>query len=183
VPLRRHTRDTAIKDIQVNEDLDWRLRILNQIRHYKKKAPYFPETYQLVEECMAVQEHFLSRLNVAILEKVCRHLGLGFEYEYFSEMDLNLGLVEGPGDWALRISERMGATEYVNPPGGTAIFDASKFEALGIKLTIRTAPLLEYTCGDHEFVPGLSIIDVLMWNSPNAVMSHLENHGCDGGLI
>lgn len=181
VPLRKHTRNTAIKDIEVNEDLKWRPRILSQIQHYKKKAPFFSETYRLVEKCLRVEECSLSRLNVALLEKVCCYLDLGFEYEYFSEMDLDVGPAEGPGDWALRISEAMGATEYVNPPGGTAIFNSSKFEALGIKLTIRDLPFLEYTCGNYEFVPGLSIIDVLMWNSPNKVMSYLEKHRPDGG--
>ena len=45
-----------------------------------------------------------------------------------------LGTVEGPGDWALRISEALQAKEYVNPPGGVSLFDADKFKAANIKL-------------------------------------------------
>jgi hypothetical protein len=176
VPLKKHSRNTAIKDIEVSGDSGWHNRILGQIQHYKKKAPYFDMTYQFVQECLSIKEHSLSRLNAAILEKVCRHLGISFNYEYYSEMDLRLGSVEGPDDWALRIAEALRAEEYVNPPGGTEIFDPAKFEAIGIKLTIRNLPVLEYPCKGYECVPGLSIIDVLMWNSPEKVKEYLEKH-------
>ena len=46
-----------------------------------------------------------------------------FDYEYFSEMDLGIEHIENPGDWALKISQALGAKEYINPPGGTTIFD------------------------------------------------------------
>lgn len=174
VPLKKHSRDTVIKDIEISEDPKWPQRILGQNQHYKKKAPYFRETYRLVKECLAVEEHSLSRLNVAILEKICRHLGIRFQYEYFSEMQLELESVENPGDWALRISEKLEAKEYVNPSGGAVIFDSSKFEALGIKLNIRKLLPFEYACRGYEFVPGLSIIDVLMWNPPDKVKEYLD---------
>lgn len=174
VPLKKHSRDTVIRDIEIADGPMWHQRILGQNQHYKKKAPYFRETYRFVEECLAIEERSISRLNVAILEKVCLHLGIPFEYEYFSEMQLELDSVVEPGDWALRISEKIGAEEYVNPPGASAIFDSSKFEASGIKLTIRKLPSLEYACSGYEFVPGLSIIDVLMWNPPDKVKEYLD---------
>jgi hypothetical protein len=130
----------------------------------------------LVKECLAVEESSLSRLNVAILEKVCLYLGMSFQYEYFSEMVLELGPVERPGDWALRIAESLDAKEYVNPPGGEAIFDASRFKAAGIKLNIRNLPHMEYKCRSYNFVPDLSIIDVLMWNPPEKVKGYLNEH-------
>jgi len=174
VPLKKHSRDTVIRDIEIGDGPMWYKRILGQNQHYKKKAPYFHETYRLVEECLTIEERSISRLNVAILEKVCLHIGIPFEYEYFSEMQLELESVEEPGDWALYISEKIGAEEYVNPPGAATMFDSSKFEASGIKLTIRKQLPIEYSCPGYEFVPGLSIIDVLMWNSPDKVKDYLD---------
>jgi len=175
-PLKKHSRNTVIKDIEIGDVHMWHQRILGQNQHYKKKAPYFHETYRLVEECLAIEEHSISRLNVAILEKVCLHLGIQFEYEYFSEMQLELEYVKEPGDWALRISEKIGAEEYVNPPGAAEMFDLSKFEASDIKLTIRERLPFEYACSGYEFVSGLSIIDVLMWNQPNKVKEYLDKN-------
>ena len=66
VPLKKHSRDTTIKDIEISKEPKWRKRILGQSQHYKKKAPYFYETYQLIEECLTIEECSISRLNVAI---------------------------------------------------------------------------------------------------------------------
>lgn len=174
VPLKKHSRETVIRDIEIGKNPMWYQRILGQNRHYKKKAPYFRETFRLVEECLAIEERSISRLNVVILEKVCLYLGIPFEYEYFSEMQLELESIVEPGDWALRISEKIGAEEYVNPSGAATIFDLSKFEASGIKLTIRKRLPFEYACPGYEFVPGLSIIDVLMWNQLDKVKEYLD---------
>jgi WbqC-like protein family len=176
VPLKKHGRDVLIKDVEISEETDWRGRIIGQLQHYKKEAPHFEQTIELVEESLSADERFLSRMNASILDKVCEFIGIPFKYEYFSEMDLKLGAVDGPGDWALRISEAMGAKEYVNPQGGEGIFDRAKFEKARIKLTIRNMPLIEYECNGYEFVPGLSIIDVLMWNSPDKVRGYLESY-------
>jgi WbqC-like protein family len=175
VPLKKHGRDVLIRDVEINEETDWRGRIIGQLQHYRRRSPYFERIIKLVDECLSVDEHFLSRMNTAILDKVCQHIGIPFQYQYFSEMNLKLDTVEEPGDWALRISETMGAKEYVNPRGGEGIFDRAKFEKAGIKLTIRNVPPIEYECKGYEFVPGLSIIDVLMWNSPDKIRGCLES--------
>ncbi|MBN2466213.1 WbqC family protein, partial [candidate division WOR-3 bacterium] len=166
--------DTPISGVLVKEGRDWRDRVCGQLVHYKKKAPYHEVTAGLVRECLDNDEPSLARLNVFILDKVCAYLGIRFRYEFFSEMKLDLGPVGGPGDWALRISEALGASEYVNPPGGEALFDKAKFKAVGIKLTIHQFENMTYSCNGYGFEPGLSIIDVLMWNSPSAILQHLK---------
>ncbi|RJR15163.1 MAG: hypothetical protein C4581_12625 [Nitrospiraceae bacterium] len=181
-PLKKHSRNTLIKDIEVMDDPGWHSRILGQIQHYRK-APYFTEVYRLMEECLEIRESSLSRLNVAILCNVCRYLDISFKYEFYSEMDLKIGQIEGPADWALRISEAMGAGEYVNPPGARNMFDEAKFQELGMKLTIRELPVFVYECGGFEFVPGLSIIDVLMWNSPEQIKNYLDFHEVESNAV
>ncbi len=178
-PLRQHHRDTPISDVLVKEGRDWRDRVCGQLIHYKKRAPHYEATAGLVRECLDNDEPSLSRLNAAILDKVCGYLRIPFRYEFFSEMKLDLGSVGGPGDWALRISEALGASEYVNPPGGEALFGKAGFEAAGVTLTIQRFENMTYPCDGYTFEPALSIIDVLMWNSPAALLRHLEAHaGC-----
>ena len=175
-PVQKHDRAAAINTVEVLPGTDWRQKILGQIQHYRKQAPFFLKTYELVRACLANEENSLARLNTAILASVCAYLDIRFEYEFFSDMNLALGSVRGPGEWALRICEALGADEYVNPPGGAAIFEPGQFEAAGIKLILRELPPLEYSCRGHEFVPHLSIIDLLMWNTPSHVKQYLEAH-------
>lgn len=176
VPIRKHPRETQIKDIEIKIESDWKSRILGQLLHYKKRAPYFETVFSFVEDCLSLSERSISRLNAYILEKVCNIIGIRFRYDFFSEMNLDIGSVKGPGDWALRISEALGADEYVNPPGGETIFDPSRFEDLGIKLTLRNLPTFQYDCRGYEFIPNLSIIDVLMWNTTETVKDYLDRH-------
>jgi hypothetical protein len=176
VPVRKCRRGTAIKDVEINGESEWAERVLGRLTHYRGRAPYYEETFQLVRECVGTGERPLSRLIVAAIERVCDRIGIGFRYDYLSEMDLHLGPVEGPGDWALRISEALGAEEYVNPSGGAALFEPGKFEKSGIRLNIRDLPHLEYSCGKYQFIPGLSIVDVLMWVPPEKVMDYLMRH-------
>ena len=87
---------------------------------------------------------------------------------------LELEDIQGPGDWALRISQQLGADTYVNPPGGRALFDAELYRDGGVKLVIREFREMTYGTNGNEFHPGLSIIDVLMWNHPEQIQAYLS---------
>jgi hypothetical protein len=174
VPLVKHSRDSAINDVQTKDPSEWRPRILGQISHYRKRAPYFPQTYRLVEECLGTDQQNLAQLNAIILIKVCAYLGIAFNYTLFSEMNLTIGPVVTPGDWALRISEAIKADEYLNPPGGEDLFDRAQFAAAGIRLRIQETFEFSYACPGYKFEPNLSVVDALMWNSPETVKAFLD---------
>jgi hypothetical protein len=136
-PLSRHPQSARISEVQVVEGNAWKERIIGQLDHYRKRAPHFRTTLGLVRECLDGAERLLSRINIRALARICACLDIPFHYDVFSEMDLGLPSIAHAGEWALRISEKVGATEYVNPPGGAALFDEKAFAASGIKLTIR----------------------------------------------
>jgi WbqC-like protein family len=112
---------------------------------------------------------------VNCLERVCSYLGIPFRFSLLSELKLDLGPVAGPGDWALRVAQALGNNEYINAPGGTDLFDRSKFDEAGIKLTIQTPLNFTYNCDGYNFQPNLSIIDVLMWNSPADIRTYFAS--------
>jgi hypothetical protein len=174
VPLKKHHRDTPINQVEAVEFPDWRRRIIHQFTHYRGRAPYYHQTIALLEDCFAGPETNLSRLNVHCLGKVCRYLGIPWAPKIFSEMNLPLGPVRESADWALRIAEAAGAGEYLNPPGGAALYDAERFARHGIRLRIQEDFNFEYDCGPFSYVPKLSVLDVLMWVSPGEIKAHLD---------
>jgi hypothetical protein len=175
VPLVKHDQAAAINRIEIATSVEWRDKIIAQLMHYKKRAPFFRQTIRLVEECMQIDEDNLSRLNTQILGKVCQYLGIGWSHEVFSKMQMQLGSVQHPGDWALRISEALGAGEYINPPGGADLFNAEHFAASGVKLTIQEPFEFRYACPGYQFEPALSVVDALMWNDPQTIKSYLDS--------
>ena len=67
-------------------------------------------------------------------------------------------------DRILNICELEKADEYINLPGGKSLYDEKLFRKKGIKLTFIEPNLLPYAQTIKDFIPGLSIIDIVMNN-------------------
>jgi hypothetical protein len=174
-PLKKHAVATPINQVEIVDDRDWTGLILRQLLHYKKDAPYYREVTTFLESCFAELDHNLSRVNTRLFRGIASRLGIERPIQVYSEMDLPLrGPVHSPGDWGMRIAEAAGATEFINRPGGAAFLDESDFRRHGIKLTIQTYKSMVYGCGTRPFEPDLSIVDVMMWNSPEKIKHYLD---------
>lgn len=174
VPIKKHSRSSLIKDILISDSIDWKGRIIRQLNHYKKCAPYYNDVIKLLNECFKYKSSSLSKLNEHILVHVCQRLNISFDYSVFSEMELMIDPVEKPGDWALNISKALNADTYVNPSGGKEIFDFNLFKIAGVNLRFLQSSQYYYKQTRNEFISGLSIIDVMMFNSPESISNMLE---------
>jgi hypothetical protein len=109
------------------------------------------------------------------LAAVCRYIGLPFRYTVCSELDVAFPDEMGPGDWAPAICSAIGASHYLNPIGGAALFDLATFAARRVTLQFAEVAPLTYQPYRGEFVENLSILDVLMWNEPAIVAAALQS--------
>lgn len=174
VPLQKHTRDTPIKDVKIRDE-EWQARILRQLEHYKK-APYYKDTMNVLHNCFDTSTDSISLLNAHILKCTCNYLGIDFNYEVFSETSMNIEPVTDAGEWALNISKAYGAAAYINPAAGKELFDKEKFKAAGIELKFLDISLKAYPQQHTIFEPGLSIVDVMMFNSVDEINRMLAEH-------
>jgi len=169
VPLKKKGLSTLISDMEIDDRQDWKNRILRQLAHYSSRAPFYREALSLVESCLDIQTGSIVDLNAYVLTKTCRYLHIPANFDVFSKIGMSLGAMNGPGDWALKISKKLQADEYCNPVGGKDLFDVDQFEKNGIKITFLQNNLRSYNQGRNGFEAGLSIIDVLMFNDVEAV--------------
>ena len=177
VPLKKHPHTALINQLAISTDVDWQARIFRQLQHYRTDAPYYLEVIGLLEECLAGGEQNLARLNIKTFRLVCQRLGIKTPIHVFSEMNLAVEPGRGAQALALGICRAAGASEYINPPGGAGLYQAPDFTAHGIKLTIQSFKPLGYVCGRYQYEPGLSIIDVMMWNSVDTIKYFLDRLG------
>lgn len=174
VPVRKSPHGTPIHDISVVDLAATRSRILGQLKHYEKYAPYFTQVVELINKgFINTATDRLVDLNVTTISVICVYLGIDFNWSLCSEMDLELDTIDGAGQWALSISEQLGVTDYVNPSGGENLFDPDDWSGSGIRLHIYEAPDWEYSCEPYQHEKNLSILDVLMWNDPGTVRNIL----------
>ena len=177
LPLAKRGQFDKICDITVKTDIDWRAQILGKLTCYKKKAPYYNQTVDFVRYCFETDESNLARLVIEVLKKTATYIGIPTTIEVQSEMGLQLDKIEHPGQWALRISEELGACDYINPLGGKKIFKKEEFENAGVRLSFLQPMLAPYPQGRDSFLSGLSILDVMMFNS------HEEMHDLMRGYV
>lgn len=176
VPLQKHSRETTIDCIRIDSAADYRQKILGQLTaSYKKRAPYFKKVYEMADEALSQNFTDIASLDVFTLKQVCGYLEIPFHYEVFSKMNLDMLPVHDAGEWALHISAALGADEYINPPGGMALFDKEKFRAHSIELSFLEIHLRPYNQKKACFIEGLSILDGLMFNPPEAVRDMLDD--------
>jgi len=177
VPLIKAGRETKISEMRVDNRQDWAAKIIAQIQPYKKTAPYFRQTQQLLEDSITGNFEDIVSLNRYTLKAVCNYLGLTCNMDVFSEMNLSIEPATAPDEWALNICKSLGnIEEYWNPPGGLTFFDRSKYANAGIDLKFQAMELRPYDQKRPDFLPGLSILDVMMFNSPAEIMEMLDNY-------
>ncbi|HVG14701.1 MAG TPA: WbqC family protein [Chitinophagaceae bacterium] len=176
VPLAKHSSGTLIKDIKTVEGNEWKEKILRQLEHYKKKSPYYTNVRKLISDCLQTNDTNITQLNSICLKAVCDYIGINYKIEISSQMNLDYSNVKNTDDWAIRISEQLGASEYWNPGGGVTLYDKAKFQNSNIKLSFLQPNLTPYNQHRTSFEPGLSIIDVMMFQSPAEIKAMLQDY-------
>jgi hypothetical protein len=177
VPLIKHSRDTLIKDIKIDNTKDWQNKLLAQLQHYKKKAPYYNAVIEVLNEIFINEFKDITHLNKYALSTICNYLDINCTINIFSEMALKIEPVHEADEWALNICKALGdIKEYWNPPGGQSIFNKEKYDRQNIKLRFQSIKITEYRQLTNSFEPGLSIIDVMMFNSIDEINNMLDNY-------
>jgi hypothetical protein len=170
VPLSNSSTSIKTSDARILDLSAARESIVGKLTHYKKHATYYRSVMALVQETFdATTNHSLVQLNVRGLQAVCRYLGIRFDFQVCSELNLPLPPSLRPGDWAPNICSLVGATSYVNPAGGQELFDPDEFSRRGVDLYFAKTKAFSYDPSPYKYEPNLSILDVLMWNSPAAI--------------
>jgi len=175
VPIKKHSQGTLIKDVIINYIEKWENKILGQITMYKKlNAPFYRETRALLIELFNKKYTSFLELCIESIKRICNYLEIDFKYEIASNITYRKDLINEPGDWALAISKRLKAETYINPYGGYEIFDEEKFNNSNINLRFLKPNLSAYKQSKRtDFFKGLSIIDILMFNSKKEIKDML----------
>jgi hypothetical protein len=74
------------------------------------------------------------------------------------------------------ICRSLGAEEYINSPGGRMLYSKEDFAGNGINLSFLQPGETRYPQFGREFIPWLSIIDILMFNSAAQTRMLLDNY-------
>jgi len=136
----------------------WRKKHIKTIEQNYKKAPAFKETFPIVKEVIEDEKNEnIAQLNTAIIKVITKYLGLKVEFYSSSSFD-----VEGTGDERLiNLIQVVGGNSYLSGRGGEKYQYPEKFTNLGIGFSYYDYTPNEYPQLWGDFIPGLSILDML----------------------
>jgi len=163
------SQNKRINEIQVGDNGEKLLRI---IESRYRKTPYYNNVYPLLETILLNQEKNLARFIGFSLTEISDYLEIQPNFFYSSELEKDNSLKFDAR--IMDICNRLKADHYINPIGGQKLYDKSKFAQEGIKLSFINTKLIEYKQFDNPFVPNLSIIDVMMFNSKETINKMLD---------
>lgn len=144
-------------------------KLLNQFKGAYHRAPYFEQTFPVIEHIVRYKETNLFRFLHHSVAKTCEHLGITTEIRVSSEIAIDHALKNQ--DKVLALCQAVGAHTYVNAIGGMDMYSKELFRERGIELKFINSKLFEYPQFGDTFVPRLSIIDVMMFNSKEASLA------------
>ncbi len=147
-------------------------KMLNKIRESYRKAPYFEIVFQIVEGCILIEEDNLFNFIYNSLEKICEYLAINTKFRISSNVGVDPSLKAEKK--VIEICKLLKATNYINPIGGLELYSKDEFKNEGIELKFLKSSDLSYKQFDVNFVPWLSIIDVMMFNSKEEIGNLLQ---------
>lgn len=130
-----------------------------------KKAPYFNYLFPELKTITEKDWQYLSELNVALINLLKEKLGIKVKLEIASNYNFH-----SKGDELLiDICKKFNVDTYLSGEGGKNYQDEGKFKKAGIKLEYTNFVHPRYPQLWVDFVPGLSIIDLIFNCGPSSL--------------
>lgn len=173
IPLKGSSQNRLICEIEIADIDNWKSKLLRTIYYNYSKAPYFREIFPLVENIVLCSEKSITAYNYNSICIVNQYLTIGTEIIPSSKVYKNNNL-RGQ-ERILDICQKEEATVYINAANGFRLYSKREFANNNIELLFIIPEIMEYSQFNKEFIPGLSIIDVLMFNPVSVIQEYLNN--------
>jgi hypothetical protein len=150
-----------------------RKKLLNRIAESYRKAPYFKETYEMVQSCLMYEDRNLFKFLLNTLKDILKYLKIDTKLIISSTISIDNQLRSD--ERVMAICKERGADVYINPIGGVELYDKKIFQKNNLELQFQKSNNIIYSQFNNEFIPWLSIIDVMMFNNKEDIQLKLKS--------
>ncbi|MCD6012866.1 MAG: WbqC family protein [Flavipsychrobacter sp.] len=174
VPLKNASSFVTIGNTEINHALydSWKNKFMKTLEQAYRKAPYYETGYKLVSGVLNSKSNTIGELAAKSIIDTCSYIGVKTDFvttaTHYGNSELKAK------DRVIDICKKEGADTYLNATGGKELYDKDDFRNNGLELKFIKTHGISYPQLGNEFVPWLSIIDVMMFNSPEAIQGFLK---------
>ena len=160
------------KNINDIETGDNKARLLETLRQGYSRAPHFKDVFPLLKNTLENPERNLADYLDFSLKETCDFIGISTAWQRSSRLPVSNSL--RGSQRVIEICKHLGATHYVNAPGGRDLYNSIEFANNGIRLSFLEPN--KSATGSAAADRELSIIDLLMQNGPEATQRMVEDY-------
>ncbi len=173
IPLEKGSDFSDIYERKISPSFD-RKKLKKQIEGAYKKAFRFDAIYPVIEKIIDFENDNLFEFNFNSIQKICGFLEIKTEFIISSTLSIDHSLKAQ--NKVLAICESIKTTTYINPIGGIELYEKDKFAMNGVELKFLKTHPIEYQQFGNEFIPFLSMLDVMMFNSKEDIQKMLDEY-------
>ncbi len=169
IPLDKPSQNKLIMETKLKFPNEEKERFLETLEMAYKRSPYFTDSYKLIKEIIEYDNDDLTDYIANSFNKICSYLGINTRFIRSSEICTDPEL-KGQNK-VIAKCKALKANTYINPAGGRDLYDQKKFAEEGMQLYFIDTHMenIVYPQFQDSFVSGLSIIDLLMFNSSDRI--------------
>jgi hypothetical protein len=193
IPVNEKSSNYSIDEIRLSINGKWKQSFIRTIYFSYKKAPFFDETFPIIESILKKDFVTLHEFNSQSILQICNHLNMktvistnheayrGMESEIQEKYSKGINeaydnVLERKTMRIISICKKEQASTYHNTINGENLYRHSDFIPYDINLKFIEPNPIDYKQFNGCFCPNLSIIDVLMHCGKNKTQYLLDNY-------
>ena len=170
VDLKGHLNST-IRETQISYNIDWRTRNINQLEGAYQKCPYYDTVMPDLRDMILESRNSIQLFNTLFIEYVRKYLGITTP----TILSSGLNITSHKNELVLDICKEVGATTYLSGSGGRDYLDLYAFNYNNIEVLFQSMDTsVTYNQKSDEFVPYMSVIDLIMNNSKEESLDYIK---------
>lgn len=173
LPIKRAALSANINEVFIADDEKSIEKLKKTIEYTYLKAPYFNTIKELIFDLIIPSEKICT-LNINLINRICAYLEIDTKIYISSEIEKDISL--SGEKRIINLCKLLEGTQYINAIGGVDLYSKKEFLDHEITLSFLKLNELSYYQGTQDFLPNLSIIDPLMWNSIGNLKKMLQSY-------
>ena len=140
----------------------WKGKIVNQLNAAYKKAPFYGDLKAILDYTFSNREDNLFVFLKCNIENMMEVLGITTELIVSSSISIDRS--KKGEERVIDLCKKVDTATYINPIGGLELYDSNRFKENSLELLFIKSRLTPYKQFDNDFIPALSILDVIAFN-------------------
>lgn len=158
IPIRKKGNfDSLIKDIKIDNDIQWRKKHLSSIKMSYGKAQNFAFIFKIINDIYNKNYNYLIDLNIDFIEKICEVLKINLSMEFSSSLKTN----SSGSNRILEIAKLSGQKIYLTGEPSLGYLDINAFKNAGMRIKIFKLNVNDYKKKYFKFNSKISCLDYL----------------------